>query len=250
MKKLPSETLCLIQDIVTRWNSTYSMGARILLLRPALEHLLIDYPVKDIYFTSRDWELLEQVVTVLKVFWDITLELSKGGTCISITIPCVSIILNQLKLDKRADRGIIGWKSAISDEMIRMFGPKQVDDRAKVGGLDIETKHIYRLATVLDPQFKNRFFTDRSNGEEAVEVLTDKLVEQAMLMADKEKENLGETSKRSIESDDEEELTPFERMKKKFIKDNRQPQPVQSHSSGRVREQAERVIQQYILEEI
>ena len=32
-----------------------------------------------------------------------------------------------------------------------------------------------------------------------------------------------------VQSDDEEELTPFERMKKKFIKDNRQPQPVQSY---------------------
>ena len=168
MNKVENECLSLIQDVATRWNSTFSMAVRILKLRPALEHLLIDYPVTDVDFSNRDWELLGQVVTVLKVFWDITLELSKGGACISISIPCVSIILNQLQVDRRNDRGIIGWKSTIRDEMIRMFGPRQEDDHLRVGGLDIETKDIYRLATILDPQFKVRFFRDKCIMEKLV----------------------------------------------------------------------------------
>ena len=63
-------TLHLVQDVTTRWNSTYSMLERALKLRGPIGKVLEmeEWAAKfDVKFRERDWDTIEKVVSVLKV---------------------------------------------------------------------------------------------------------------------------------------------------------------------------------------
>ena len=53
-----------------------------------------DPPVE---FLWRDWKLMEQVIQVLKIFKDATLELSSRDASISMVIPMVTCIISDLE---------------------------------------------------------------------------------------------------------------------------------------------------------
>ena len=44
----------------------------------------------------------------------------------------------------KSDRGIMGWKAAIGQEVIRLFDERLDNDKYLVGGLMIESKNQYR----------------------------------------------------------------------------------------------------------
>ena len=59
-----------MQDVSTRWNSTYIMLERALKLRGAITKVLEmeEWSAKiDIRFRDRDWDIMEKVVSVLEV---------------------------------------------------------------------------------------------------------------------------------------------------------------------------------------
>ena len=61
-----------MQDVSTRWNSTYIMLERALKLRGAITKVLEmeEWSAKiDIRFRDRDWDIMEKVVSVLKVMY-------------------------------------------------------------------------------------------------------------------------------------------------------------------------------------
>ena len=63
-------TLHLVQDVTTRWNSTYSMLERALKLRGPIGKVLEmeEWAAKfDVKSRDRDWDTIEKVVSVLKV---------------------------------------------------------------------------------------------------------------------------------------------------------------------------------------
>ena len=47
----------LIQDVETRWNSTYYMLERILFLKQAIASKLLEFPHLDVDFKNNDWLL-------------------------------------------------------------------------------------------------------------------------------------------------------------------------------------------------
>ena len=152
-KEHDSQCLTLIQDVPTRWNSTFLMADRILALMPSLKHILVDMTIAGVNFQADDWKLLSQVVEVLRIFHDVTVEMSKVEASISVAIPIVNMILDQLKpSDGKEDHGIKQWKRDLASEVRRMFGERMVGDRSRVGGLNIEQNDIFRLATLLDSQ--------------------------------------------------------------------------------------------------
>ena len=61
-----------MQDVSTRWNSTYIMLERALKLRGAITKVLEmeEWSAKiDIRFRARDWDIMEKVVSVLEVMY-------------------------------------------------------------------------------------------------------------------------------------------------------------------------------------
>ena len=78
----------LRQDVTTRWNSTYLMFERFVVLKPTLLYMLGRQEFKDHHkvlskIKEREWTLIANVVNVLKVFFEITEQLSHGSACIS-----------------------------------------------------------------------------------------------------------------------------------------------------------------------
>ena len=73
-----------IQDVVTRWNSTFMMLKRFVELQPVIRAILLDHDWQkklDVRLTSADWTLMEKVVKVLEVFYEATLMLSSSSAC-------------------------------------------------------------------------------------------------------------------------------------------------------------------------
>jgi hypothetical protein len=60
--------LTVIQDVITRWWSTCSMGKRLILLRACLDAMQLDDPSSILSLTEEQWELLITTVTVLDLF--------------------------------------------------------------------------------------------------------------------------------------------------------------------------------------
>lgn len=67
--------LMLIQDVVTRWNSTYEMFQRIQNLKVPLSSVLVECNY-NVYLTNEDWHIISKSCEVLKYFKEITIEIS------------------------------------------------------------------------------------------------------------------------------------------------------------------------------
>ena len=100
----------LVQDVKTRWNSTYDMLERFVTLQEAIKKVLEDDEWKDkilvksgnnagrvVKFSNNDWKVMERIVKVLGPFKEATLKLSAASACISQAIPTVTSLLHTLK---------------------------------------------------------------------------------------------------------------------------------------------------------
>lgn len=72
----------MIQDVITRWNSTFFMFQRFLELKTPLLSALADLN-HDNNLTSNDWEIIAKSCNILKRFNEITIEMSSEN---SVTI--------------------------------------------------------------------------------------------------------------------------------------------------------------------
>ena len=74
----------IIQDVVTRWWSTYRMLKRLRFLREAISHYFVDYPKEaDVMaITAQEWKIYYQIEITLKTmgFWQRVLEGEKYVT--------------------------------------------------------------------------------------------------------------------------------------------------------------------------
>lgn len=115
-------------------------------------------------FTHADVKLMEKVVRVLKPFKEATLMLSKKDASISAAIPVTTLIITSLaKENPRDDRGVLGMKRGLRDNMETRFS-------------GLEVQFHYSAATLLDSKFKHYFYRDPSTTERTRTYLVDKIV--------------------------------------------------------------------------
>lgn len=146
----------LLQDIETRWNSTHVMLDRLCEQRKAVNLYCIEHGNIDTLSAS-EWELAERIVTVLKPFYDATLEISSDKTCISVMIPMTTMLLSKLEI-RPEDRGLQQLKAALRDAMNRRF------DFVKKTSVTV-------AATLLDPRFKDAYFNSQEKADAVAEVM-------------------------------------------------------------------------------
>ena len=92
--------MLLLQDVPTRWNSSFLMLQRFLLLQPVIRDILLDQQWQkklDVNLTNADWTLMEKVVKVLEIFFEATVRFSSSSACISEVIPTVTGLLFTLQ---------------------------------------------------------------------------------------------------------------------------------------------------------
>mgnify|MGYP001208981527 CR=1 FL=1 len=174
--------LNLIQDVVTRWNSTFYMLERFLKLKnPLISSMAWSEDIK-VEFRNEDWKLLDKVVTVLKCFEEATKRLSCKSASISLTIPIVTIIIKQLETGKN-DFGVKTLKRDLRDAMEVRFG-------------DIEDQDKYTLSTFLDCRFKGLLYRKK----ETLKNVKQKLIH--LIMEELEKSNLESDQNMNVEMEE------------------------------------------------
>ena len=170
------DTRALIQDVKTRWNSTLDMLERFHYLQEPVKKVLEDEEWKEkitvktggnagryVKFTGNDWKLMEKVVKVLGPFKEATLKLSSASSCISQSIPIITSLLHTLKpSDMITDLGVKDLKKRLRDNLNRRLE-------------FLESSEIHNLATLLDPRYRNCFFTSNDAKELAEKKLVEKL---------------------------------------------------------------------------
>lgn len=93
----------LVQDINTRWNSTYYMAERLLEQKRSISLYVTDHHTL-FNLTLQQWCLMEQCIKLLKPFEEITKITSSGISCISEVIPHVAALKKYLDKDETAQR--------------------------------------------------------------------------------------------------------------------------------------------------
>lgn len=140
----------LLQDVETRWNSTYIMLERLVEQRKAVNLFSVEHGGIHTLSTA-EWELAEQLVKVLQPFYQATVEISSDDACVSVVVPLIAMLRGKMQ-STSDDRGLLQMKAALRDAINRRFAY-------------ISTAPHILAATLLDPRFKQAYL---SNDESAV----------------------------------------------------------------------------------
>ena len=132
---------------------------------PALVQTLHNVDNAPSELTSQEWALLRKVLRVLKPFKEATEMLSRHDASISMVIPIVTMIIEDLETeDSRDDHGVLTMKRALKKGMETRFAA-------------IEKTDHYIVSTLLDSKFKLFFYRDPDALDKAKTILMDQLVE-------------------------------------------------------------------------
>ena len=128
----------LKKDVETRWNSTYLMLESFIKQRIEISTVLVMNGKSTAAINEEDVKIIEDAVTVLKPFLDVTREMSSEKyTSISKVIPIITILTKFLA----SHSSPLGAK--LKDKIDYYFK-------------DVETERFSMLSTFLDPRFKDK----------------------------------------------------------------------------------------------
>ena len=142
-KELHCDVLRPIQDVSTRWNSTYYMIQRLLAIKRSLSVYCTETD-HDKALGANTWALMENVCHLLAPVEKLTRDFSAYDARLSAVIPGILGLKLTLQADKR-DVGVKTMKSGLLSALDERFDVLLRNTRATV-------------ATAIDPQFKLRFF--------------------------------------------------------------------------------------------
>lgn len=139
--------LRLKQECPTRWNSTYEMLERLVVLKDAVSAMVASSS-KLPTVTAAEWELATSCVSVLEPFTKATATLS---SCAWPTISMVIPTLNELKHNLIQNK-----PSSSSLQIFKEHLMANIDQR----WTNYEYNSVYAITTLLDPRFKDCGFED------------------------------------------------------------------------------------------
>lgn len=134
----------LIQDVATRWNSTYYMLERNLEQRKALATYAVDNTLPTL--STYQWGLVEKIVHLLSPFEEITKNATKRESTTSLIIPTIQTIKYFLSKAARNNNfsGIITTVEELQSSIEKRFSAY------------LENKCLC-LSSFIDPRFKMKF---------------------------------------------------------------------------------------------
>jgi hypothetical protein len=142
-----------VQDVSTRWNSTYLMCERAIKIKRSLQLYLADHDQVQ-KLSANDWILMEKLVYVLKPFFDLTQKLSSDNSSISRVI--VDVILLDDCLATMNDANTAGVQTT-RDELRKALAARFRHNRDTDPESILNSKPA-ALASILDPRYKLLFF--------------------------------------------------------------------------------------------
>ncbi|KAL0200887.1 hypothetical protein M9458_004074, partial [Cirrhinus mrigala] len=131
----------LVQDVQTRWNSSFYMIKSLLTEKRPLCAYAADHNLPAT-LSANEWGLLEKTVTVLEPFEELTRKISSATSTAADVIPAVTVLKRLLAEENGTDSGIKTMKSTLLQAVSRRFS-------------SIESESLYAVATLLDARYKD-----------------------------------------------------------------------------------------------
>ena len=177
---------CLIQDVTTRWNSTFVMFERLSEQKVAIYAVLHDTSISkadDKHFDLKDqWDLLSQMVNVLKPLQMATtvFSLEQNISC-SIVYPVVNgLLVNHLASTESDLPAVKRFEQSVASELRRRFSPSSPST----------AKSLPVLCSAVDPRYSHLRFLSEQQREMTHEELIGCM---ETLETEREKENTDST---------------------------------------------------------
>ena len=122
--RLNKSTLKMKTDVCTRWDSKYLVFERAHNMKEELSLLQSEVGIGDGIY-GQEWVLLEKVVSLLKIFSDITAEMSERYANASLIIPSIALLIHHCTCNEsRSDlRGLITTMNELKKGFENRFGP-------------------------------------------------------------------------------------------------------------------------------
>ncbi|XP_033173496.1 zinc finger BED domain-containing protein 1-like [Drosophila mauritiana] len=147
--------LKLIQDVSTRWNSTFKMLERLVVLKDALI-LTLSTLRSELNLSQNEWAIVEELLPILKPFMEVTEEISaEKNVTLSKVIVLAILLQNCLNNKTPKDKCVAALVAVLKAEMNRRF-------------CKLESNELYAESNILDPRFKGRWFKSKEEYEKAV----------------------------------------------------------------------------------
>ena len=127
------------------------MLQRIIEQKVALAAYATEYNIPQL--TANQLSICDKVIKVMTPIEEVTKSISADAAAISVVIPFVRITAKSLDIND-GDRGVRTMKSEMKLSLTRRFS-------------DIEENDLLIVATLIDPRFKNRFFTSENTKTKA-----------------------------------------------------------------------------------
>ena len=152
----------LKQDVSTRWNSPLYMLQVIIEQKMALAAYSTEHSDTP-QLTTNQLDLAGKVVNVLTSIEEITKSICTDAASVSLIIPFVRAL--RLTLEKHDnDSGVHTMKAEMLASLNRRYA-------------GIEKSELLVIATVLDPRFKDKFFTHSIDRVNAIDLIKSKISE-------------------------------------------------------------------------
>jgi len=145
--------LKLIQDVVTRWNSTYDMLQWFVKVKDAINSTLAVLQANVELLTSEEWIIVEKASVVLEIFYEVTKEIS-GDQYVTLS---VVLIFTGVMLESMTNyEHDISLPIEIHNMVITL--KQQIISRLK----SFEDNYLVTQAALLDPRYKKLAFSNVS----------------------------------------------------------------------------------------
>uniref|UniRef100_A0A1A8MBN7 Zinc finger, BED domain containing 4 n=2 Tax=Nothobranchius pienaari TaxID=704102 RepID=A0A1A8MBN7_9TELE len=154
----------LQQDVHVRWNSSLYMLQSILEQKPALSIYTADHNLPAT-LTSSQWTLMENTAEVLVPLEELTREVSKETATAADVIPAISALRRVLSREQTTDQGVRTMKRTLLEAVETRFA-------------EVEKEPLYSIATLVDPRYKDRYFTKSDH----LRFAKDSLIQEVMKM--------------------------------------------------------------------
>lgn len=160
-RQMGRPTLKLLQEVETRWNSTYHMLQRLVDLREPVGAALASLNTDITTLTSAEFTTISGCLSLLSGFNDATIELSEEKNVSGSKVVPLLKMLEQMLQEEMAKTA-----EAVAKEMGEHL-LRQLRERLHT----LQSMSIMSLATLLDPRFKLIGFFSPSKDAEATKRL-------------------------------------------------------------------------------
>ena len=157
----------LLQDVETRWNSTYDMISRVMEQQAPICAALIEQKRMDLLPKDNELRLLEEVIVVLKPFKDVTEQMSAQKY---VTISAIRPLLHYLLND------VLKFSSDSSESLALQKMKREMSANLSSRYQLFEVSHLIEMSCFTDPRFKSMPFLQKEEAEQLQEDVLDKLM--------------------------------------------------------------------------